>query len=268
MISPLYGQLSPMRIPTKVRQISTDADVVAYILAVESADGQQLEDGVITAVESFVLGCKSDGIWSALKASCILAGARTLSGALVPLVGTAPTNANFVSADYNRKTGLKSDGSTKYLSSNRNNNLEPKDSKHLSVYVTEKPTAAGRTYIGGTINTNGNSFIGGGSTLSNLRTSVNFYTTTANIGAHTTGFIGTERNNSANYNSRANGTNYTTTGTSSNPASYITRVFARHNSVDPIAARLSYYSIGESLDLSLLDTRVSTLMTALAAAIP
>lgn len=247
---------------------SSDADVNAYILAVESADGQQLEAGVITSVETFVLGCKSDGIWSAIKASCILAGARTLSGALVPLVGTAPTNENFVTADYSRETGLKSDGSTKYLNTNRNNNLEPKDSKHLSVYVTEKPTTAGRNYIGGNVNSNGNSFIGGGNTLSNLRTSVNFYSTAVNIGAHSTGFIGTQRNNSANYNSRANGTNYTTTGTSSNPASYITRVFGRHNSVDPIAARLSFYSIGESLDLALLDPRVSTLMTDLATAIP
>ena len=33
-------------------------------------------------------------------------------------------------------------------------------------------------------------------------------------------------------------------------------------------ARISFYSIGESLTLSLLDSRVETLMTALAAAIP
>jgi hypothetical protein len=33
-------------------------------------------------------------------------------------------------------------------------------------------------------------------------------------------------------------------------------------------ARLAFYSIGESLDLSLLDTRVTTLINALDAAIP
>jgi hypothetical protein len=33
-------------------------------------------------------------------------------------------------------------------------------------------------------------------------------------------------------------------------------------------ARLSFYSIGESLDLALLDNRVSTLMTDIGAAIP
>jgi hypothetical protein len=33
-------------------------------------------------------------------------------------------------------------------------------------------------------------------------------------------------------------------------------------------ARLAFYSIGESLDLALLDTRVSALITAIGAAIP
>ena len=33
-------------------------------------------------------------------------------------------------------------------------------------------------------------------------------------------------------------------------------------------ARISFYSIGESLDLALLDARVTTLMNAIAAAIP
>jgi hypothetical protein len=33
-------------------------------------------------------------------------------------------------------------------------------------------------------------------------------------------------------------------------------------------ARLAFYSIGESLDLALLDTRITTLINAFAAAIP
>jgi hypothetical protein len=107
---------------------SFDADAQTYITAVETADGQALETATRYAINNFVIGCKQDGIWSAIKASCILAGARTLSGALVPLVGTAPTNFNFVSGDYNRKTGLVGDKSTKYLDSNRNNNADPQNS--------------------------------------------------------------------------------------------------------------------------------------------
>ena len=95
-----------------------DADAQDYITRVETADGAALEEGVKTAINNFVVGCKADGIWTAIKASCILAGARTLAGALVPLVGPAPTNFNFVSDDYNRKTGLVGNGSTKYLNTN------------------------------------------------------------------------------------------------------------------------------------------------------
>lgn len=47
-------------------------------------------------------------------------GARTLPGALVPLYPgmPTPTNIGFVSGDYNRATGLKGDGSSKYIDSN------------------------------------------------------------------------------------------------------------------------------------------------------
>jgi hypothetical protein len=98
-----------------------DADAVAYIDAVEAADGQALETATRMAINSFVKGCKADGIWPAIKASCILAGARTRLGALTPLAGTAPTSFNFVDGDYNRKTGLVGDGSTKYLDSTGTN---------------------------------------------------------------------------------------------------------------------------------------------------
>ena len=56
-----------------------DADASAYILAVEAADGQTLEPATRSAINKFVVGCKADGIWAAIKASCIMAGARTFS---------------------------------------------------------------------------------------------------------------------------------------------------------------------------------------------
>jgi len=128
----------------------TEPEAVSYVAAVEAADGQELEFGVARAINDFVVGCKNDGIWDAIKASCILAGARTLAGALVPLVGTAPTNYNFVAGDYDRETGLVGDGSTKYLDSNRNNNADPQDNKHLAVYcssVTTIPPTSDQPFI-------------------------------------------------------------------------------------------------------------------------
>jgi hypothetical protein len=63
----------------------TDADALTYLAAVKAADGTGVEVGVANAVDDFVKGTKADGTWDSIKASCILAGARTLAGALVPL---------------------------------------------------------------------------------------------------------------------------------------------------------------------------------------
>ena len=247
---------------------SADADVNAYILAVESADGQQLEAGVITAVESFVVGCKSDGIWNALKASCILAGARTLSGALVPLVGTAPTNFNFVTADYNRETGLKGNGTTKYLDSNRNNNAAPQDSAHAGLYINEIVSSS-RYYFGSSTASGGHSFIRlvSGS-LTNMQYSVNSLSSLVINNANNSGFVGIARANSSQINVRTNASTGTYSQSSTTQASIVQFLFRGGPSAAYGNPRLSYYSIGESINLALLDTRVSNLMTALAAAIP
>jgi hypothetical protein len=91
--------MSPLTESTRLTLAKTpgtglDADAAAYIAAVEAADGQALEAGVRWNIDQFVRGCKADGIWTAIKASCILSGARTLSGALVPLVGSAAYKLN------------------------------------------------------------------------------------------------------------------------------------------------------------------------------
>lgn len=268
MLSPLYGQLSPLRIPTSSRFISADADVSSYILAVESADGQQLEAGVISAVESFVLGCKSDGIWSAIKASCILAGARTLSGALKPLVGTAPTNFNFVSGDYNRETGLKGNGTNKYLDSNRKSNADPQNSAHAGLYINEI-ISSNRYYFGSSTTLGGHSFIRlvSGS-LSNMQYSVNSLSALTINNANNSGFLGLARANSSQINVRTNASTGTYSQSSTTQADIVQFLFRGGPSAAYGNPRLSYYSIGENINLALLDTRVSNLMTALAAAIP
>jgi hypothetical protein len=270
-MTPLYGQLSPLRIPTSSRFISADADVSSYILAVESADGQQLEEGVISAVETFVLGCKSDGIWSAIKASCILAGARTLSGALVPLVGTAPTNNNFVTADYNRETGLIGDGSTKYLNTNRNHNLDAQNSHHAAVWATSISTTQQRNLYGAAYTaSNGSGIQVYTNTSYRLRSrSGIFVQSVSNV--TNTGLQGISRAASASYTFRSNLTDYTINTASAAPVSTASGIFANISTSTPsnhTASRVSFYSIGGNLNLALLDTRVSNLMTALAAAIP
>jgi hypothetical protein len=245
-----------------------DPDVQAYITAVEEADNAALEYRTAVAIDEFVRGCKSDGIWSAIKASCILAGARTLTGALRPLAGTAPTNVGglFVSGDYNRKTGLVGDGSTKYLNSNRAGNADPQNSKHLSVRVSTSSSVANTTLIGQGLSTGS----------SHLSTNNAFPPTSyaarvngpgvANIGTLSTGFVGVNRSTSTGFVLRSSGSNIAEqASTSATPASGNILVFG---GINFYAGRLAFYSIGESLDLALLDARVSALITAFGVAIP
>ena len=97
----------------------SDADAQTYLRAVETADGQPLEPAVAVAVNSFVIGCKADGIWTAAVQLFIFCGARSLNGATIPLKGVAPTNQGFLSGDYNRKLGLGDASNTsKYINTN------------------------------------------------------------------------------------------------------------------------------------------------------
>jgi len=241
-----------------------DPDAKAYLDAVESADTQALEAAVRKAVDDFVKGLKSDGIWSAIKASCILAGARTLAGALVPLVGSAPTNVSnlFVSGDYDREDGLIGvPANATRLDSNYNINSVPQDDAHAAVYVTAAPSL---TAVRG--------FAGGGSdqmlTELNSNFTTRFRANAANSvvsEATTTGLKGLSRNNSANYTRRSGQTNMTVTITSAAPLSANMLIFTRGGNYTD--ARMSFYSLGEALDLADLETRVATLMTDLDAAI-
>lgn len=250
--------------------LTLDPDARAYIAAVEAADGQALEPAIRTAYDTFIRGCKSDGIWNAIKASCILSGARSLSGALVPLKGSAPTNNNFVSGDYARKTGLVGDGTTKYLNSNRNNNADPQNSNHNAVYAS----AIGGVVASSFISANGfpgfNTNTIQGSTLTEVFHRNRSSTGTTSGGIPSPGLIGISRSSSASYILRVNGSNITTSVSSDVPESSSVLLFRRGAAASPLYAlhRLAFYSIGESLNLALLDSRVTTLTAAITAAIP
>ena len=192
------------------------------------------------------------------------AGARTLNGALVPLVGTAPTNYNFVSGDYNRETGLLGDGSTKYLDSNRANNAEGQNDKHLAIYLTEPGVAFSDLISSG---------LGGGhSRLTFQATTI--LTATINTSSQYVGsttlvnFLAASRSSSAGFDVREGGQTYFHSGLSQSSQSSNISVFSRGGTTAFTDSRLAFYSIGEDLDLAALDTRVSALITAIGAAIP
>lgn len=251
-----------------------DADVNTYLAAVELADGRVLETPVRDAINTFITGCKTDGIWDAIKSSCILMGARTLAGALVPLRGAAPTNVNFVTADYNRKTGLVGDGTTKYLNANRLASADDGGSCHQSIYVTQLESRTFSNIMGyGGFTITGSKAM----TTGNSVTTLSFYT--ANNGADnrsngnsSVGYKGWTKAGTANtyrWNS-ANTAGTTNTAQVSPNVNYC--VFATLDAAGALRGtsnqRASFYSFGSNVDLALLDSRVSALYTAIGAAIP
>jgi hypothetical protein len=247
--------------------VALDPDAQAYITAVEAADGQALETAVRTAINDFVVGCKADGIWNAIKASCVLAGARTLNGCLVPLAGAAPTNFNFAAGDYNRKTGLVGDGSTKYLNSNRNNNADPQNNNHNACFVSTATSVAGAlmgTSTGIIGHNNIFADVGGPNGLfMRSRSAVLF----AAGSATATGFAGHSRNGGDSFQARIAAITQTAVRDSGSPVADSVELF-RRGAGFYTNARLAFYSIGESLDLALLDARVTALINAFAAVIP
>jgi hypothetical protein len=246
-----------------------DPDAAAYITAVEAADNQALEERVKIAIDNFVLGCKADGIWSAIKASCILAGARTLNGALVPLVGTAPTNFNFVSGDYNRKTGLVGNGSTKFLNSNRASNADPLSNVHAAVWHSTVGNIE-TTYIGSETEVNGRILLYNQAVpqfLVRLQ-SDNAIAPGAVYVPLAGSLSGASRNAINSVTLRASRLSALFLNSATTPLQSSSLLIFRRAGGSYTNARLAFYSIGESLDLALLDARVTTLINAIGAAIP
>jgi hypothetical protein len=245
------------------RRVSFDADFSAY-LALGISNGSSMSAANQIAVNAFFVGAKADGFFSAIKASCLLCAWDSLAGALTPIVGTAPTNNNFVSGDYSRTTGLLGDGSTKYLNANRNNNADPQNSRHLYFYMSapDTTTASSTTYIG-TANNAAGSLVGkiiAGGTSHGYRSASG---QSARTVSRAVGGWGVSRSVSTDINRLAAGSLDSASITSASPANAANGVFATGGGLLHSNARISFYSIGEFLDLSLIDARIATLMSSL-----
>jgi hypothetical protein len=260
-------------------------DYIDRVVAADVAAGNTLglEVGVRDAYDVFIrdsinvgdLGT-SGGVLSQansiIKAAPIMAGARTLPGCLVPLVGTAPTRFGTEGGwNYNRRTGLAGNGTNNYLNSNRLLNAQPQNSIHLASWVTN-------------VGAPSSIYMGALTSASPLNTTQLGYNSQQNSAAYLNGddsqnevpisaptLYGASRASSNNYTVRVGSVNRITTDASLTPGSLSIAVFARNSNGTFNAhttARLSFYSIGESLDLAQLDSRLATLMNAIAAAIP
>jgi hypothetical protein len=228
---------------------------------------------VRVAINTLVVGLKGDGVWQRLGAACILAGARTLAGILVPLVGPAPSPANFVQADYSRRNGLVGNASTKTLNSNRAQNADPQDDLHMCAYVTAAATSGSfPCFFGVGTGSAGDCHIGGlnaSDLFARMRNST-FDTFTGRATA--TGLIGFSRTQGHWFAATAGTSSRQFARTSQAPRSESTRVFSTLNVTTGIVtsvtnARLSWYSIGRAVDLPALQARLDTFMASISAAL-
>ena len=241
---------------------ASDADALAYIAAVEAADGQDLEPGVITAIDAFVVGLKAYGLWSQIGASCILAGARTLPGALVPLRGPAPTSFNFVAADYNRLTGLKGDKTTKYMNSNYGFTSAQRSNAHLVVWRTEAEGTGTQVLAG---NSSDIQFVASDS-LRAYR--INDSVSTVNDTSRHPGIVGVTRPSTNFTLYRYNGVTIQQNTPSTSVNTSPVYVFSRAVGAYLCDARFAFYSMGDNVDLALLDARIGTFLAAIQGALP
>lgn len=243
--------------------LSGDPDALRYIAAVQQADGQSLEPAVKKAITDFVVGCKSDGIWTAFRTCGFLMGARTLSGALTPLVGPEPSNVNFVSGDYDRKTGLVGDGTTKQLNIDFNPSTLPQDDISMAVFVNALGTQP-RALID-----SGRALTGASSIDSFPRVRSRNSTVQSVSGGLTSGFAGWSRNNGAGFSTLVGATADTITQSSQSPFDGTLALFNFSTGASAFSdGRIQFWSTGLSINLASLSSRLEAFNTAIGAAIP
>ena len=251
-----------------------DLDAQAWISVVEALDGQFLEVGVRQAVCDLVTGLKADGIWTKLKAVGLLSVARTFDAAFVPLKGPQPTVFNFVSGDYDRKTGLVGNGSSKYLNTNRNNNADSQDDQAIGVWL-HTALGIGDAAIGAGATENGASHIIRRTAPNDAQ--LGFRSRSASVdgiaGGTSTGYVGLSRTSSTGFTARLAGSDNSITRASQTPYNsnvmvFVTTTAAGGGFFGYTSARMRFYHVGEGITLADLDSRLTTFFTAVDAIMP
>ena len=246
-----------------------DTQAQAYITAVETADGQALETATRDAINAFVVGCKTDGIWAAFQQCGILCGARTQAGALIPLIkpsgNSNPLQQGTVNGwTYNRKTGLAGNGVNNYVDTNYIIPSGNQNNCHASIYKTTAVAGGGNPYYIGTATSEFGSIFAIGSAGAYPLGSVT-------AGSSAIGLSAFSRANSSSASFIRPGSSAVSISNSSSTvpsASVYLNVINNNGSPGTqwSSAPLAFYSIGTDINLGLLSTRVTDLINAINAA--
>jgi hypothetical protein len=251
--------------------IINDADALAYITAVEIADGFPLENLVKIEIENFILELKANSLWASISNLGLISVARTLAGGLVPIKGVVPENINFVSTDYNRLSGLKGNGSNKRLRLNSLSSIGASNNHHLSVYITEHATVSGWLMNDATASTGTVSLgISGALNYTSSNQSSAIVTLVPILNSPT--FFGVARNNSSNFRYLVNAVSETSVTQASQTLNTVPmNVYGTNAGTIVTNARMMIYSMGFNLNLvtfrSIVDTFIANVQNAILASL-
>lgn len=250
---------------------SYDPDALAYINAVEAADGEKLQSTVKDAINNLFLSLKDEDIFQKISVASLLAGPRTLSGALVPMIGSQVVNVNFSIGDHSQSTGLKG-GVGKYI---LHDNFDPLtlscDNVHVSGYITEmddSTTGIVHPIVSNDITTGVQIHVGR-STFSTpyVSFSRNLSNTLFDMVGCDIGFYGTSRSTLTGYTDRFNGVDVARTMSAGTiPTSKF--VGLRRTTSQYSRDRIAFYSIGQAVNLEKLEEIITTYMAEISSIIP
>lgn len=212
--------------------------------------------------------------WSYMEidlACNVTTGSVTIESLSIREDSFTPTPYNFASGDYSRggaTPGLKGDGSTKYINSNRAANADGQDDSHHSVYATNGGTnlhyKIGSRSSAGCFVAQRTTYLSGANRPSAYQNvAVGDVFSSATLNGNATGFYGASRSDATDFAYRMPGGSGTHAAASVAPDSLSNYVFAFNNAgslTGQFDGRLAFYSIGSALDLSLLDARVTSLV--------
>jgi hypothetical protein len=200
----------------------------------------------------------------------ILSAARTIGGALVPMVGPAPTAVNFVSADYNRLDGLTgANVSGKVIMTGYTIALAQQNDHHAALHCSVLPINVFRTLMG-----NGNSTTTGFTGMSHLNPvstcRVHSSLNSGSVGVANflldPGFKGLARNSSANYSYSNGTTESNVTRVTGVPLAQEMYLFDIPGGATSSSGAITMYSVGSFIDMTEFRLRNNTFRSALAAA--
>ena len=204
--------------------------------------------------------------WDTMESAASFVGVG-IQGITVPLRDgmTVPTQNNFVDPDLDQLTGLKGDGSTKYIGTGASSSNLALNDVSVSVFVTELDTT--RAGYFGAFSTSGSIRLFGSATrqYGSDREQIHGNNVSAFQIVSVDSLNGMSRDNASNFNFY-NGTDNTVADVSTIASGGDISLFANNGATRYANPRLATYHIGPALNLATLEGLQETLLSEVAAA--